>query len=177
MQNVEYKAELRDIALAKAICGGLHAPWVSTLQQTDTYYRVADAKLKRRECIGYEPEWIFYHRASRVQPKLSSFTIYSDAQAQQRFGSSPLPLLCVVRKKRDLYMSRGGVRIHLDSVEGLGDFVEFEALVCPERSLAECHKQLDELKRAFAPAMGEAIASGYADLLTGDASHSVQQSE
>ncbi|HPO94143.1 MAG TPA: CYTH domain-containing protein, partial [Phycisphaerales bacterium] len=170
MQNVEYKAELRDLPLAKTICGVISASWVSTLAQTDTYYRVPDARLKRRECVGYEPEWIFYSRSARIQPKLSNFTIYSDAQAQQRFGTTPLPVLCVVKKKRELYMSRGGVRIHLDEVDGIGAFIEFEALVCPERNLAECHRQIDELKAAFKGALGEPIACGYADLLTIDAS-------
>jgi adenylate cyclase class IV len=177
MQNVEYKAELRDISLAKTLCGAVGASWVSTLEQTDTYYRVADAKLKRRECIGYEPEWVFYNRSSRPQPKLSNFTIYSDAQAQQRFGAVPLPVLCVVKKRRELYMSRHGVRIHLDHVEGLGDFIEFEALVCPERSLSDAHAQVEELRRAFRPAMGEAIAAGYADLACLDAANASSSGE
>ncbi len=168
MQNVEYKAELRDLPLAKTICDTIGASWVSTLAQTDTYFRVPDAKLKRRECVGYEPEWIFYSRSARLEPKLSNFTIYSDAQAQQRFGTTPLPTLCVIRKKRELYMSRGGVRIHLDQVEGVGTFIEFEALVCPERNLAECHRQLDELRQIFRPVLGEGISSGYADLACSD---------
>lgn len=172
MQNVEYKAELRDLPLAKSICDAIGASWVSTLMQTDTYFRVPDAKLKRRECIGYEPEWIFYCRSARLEPKLSNFTIYSEAQAHQRFGTAPLPTQCVIRKKRELYMSRGGVRIHLDEVEGVGTFIEFEALVCPERNLAECHRQLEELRQAFRPVTGEGISTGYADLAMADTASS-----
>lgn len=164
MQNIEYKAELRDPELARAICVALRAHPVSVLEQTDTYFRVPDAKLKRRECVGYEPEWIFYNRPNRVQPKLSNFTIYSDAQAQTRFGTHPLPVLCVVRKRRELFMTSSGVRVHLDEVDGLGSFIEFEALICPERNLGECHREVEQLKQAFAPAMGEAISSGYAEL-------------
>ncbi len=164
MQNIEYKAELRDTDLARAICASVGARAVSVLEQVDTYFRIPDAKLKRRECVGYEPEWIFYSRANRSQPKLSNFTIYSDAQAQARFGTLPLPVAKVIRKRRELLMTGSGVRIHLDEVEGLGAFIEFEALVCPERNLAACHYEVELLKKALGPALGEPISCGYADL-------------
>ncbi|MBX3385166.1 MAG: CYTH domain-containing protein [Phycisphaeraceae bacterium] len=176
MQNIEYKAELRDTDLARALCGSFAAHPVSVLEQIDTYYRVPDAKLKRRECVGYEPEWIFYSRPNRLQPKLSNFTIYSDAQARMRFGTQPLPVRCIIRKKRELYMTTSGVRIHLDEVEGIGAFIEFEALICPERNLGECHREIERLKRAFAPAMGEPISSGYADLCDEDSAPTADSS-
>jgi adenylate cyclase class 2 len=167
MQNVEFKAELRDPALARNIATSINATWVGTLRQTDTYYRVPDARLKKRECEGHPTEYVFYSRGNRSRPKLSNFTIYSEEQALERFGTSPLPVWVVIRKTRELYVL-DGVRIHFDKVEGLGDFVEFEALVCPERNFSQCHAMMDTLRRAFGPVMGEPIACGYADLLAGD---------
>lgn len=164
MQNVEFKAELRDPGLARSICDSIGADPAGTLQQTDTYFRVPDAKLKRRETPGAATEYIFYNRPNRSRPKLSSYTIYTETQALERFGTSPLPVWVVVRKKRDLYLYKG-VRIHLDDVDGLGQFIEFEAVVNPAHNLAACHNLVDELRRAFAPVMGEPIACGYADLL------------
>lgn len=164
MQNVEYKAELQDGALARTIAKSIGAIHADTMRQTDTYFRVADAKLKKRECPDRAAEFIFYSRASRTKPKLSSFTIYSEAQALERFGSSPLPVLVVVKKTRELWLYKG-VRVHIDDVAELGAFIEFEALVTPERNLARCHELMDELRRTFGPAMGEGIAVGYADLL------------
>jgi adenylate cyclase class IV len=164
MQNVEYKSELRDADLARTILRAIGAGWVATFRQIDTYYRVPDARLKKRETQGHPTEWVFYQRASRARPKLSTFTIYPEAMARERFGETPLPVWCVVRKSRELYLSREGVRIHIDTVEGLGLFVEFEALICPERNLARCHEAIDGLRRALAPAMGEPVACGYADL-------------
>jgi len=168
MQNVEYKAELRDPDLGRTICGAIGAGWVATFQQVDTYYRVPDARLKKRETEGHPTEWVFYQRASRARPKLSTFTIYPEAMAKERFGSTPLPVWCVVKKSRSLYLSRDGVRIHLDHVEGQGWFIEFEALICPERNLAKCHEAIDGLRRAFAPSLGEPIACGYADLIAAE---------
>ena len=164
VQNVEFKAELRDMALAKGACASLKAIWADTLEQTDTYYRVPDARLKKRETVGRETEWVFYSRAARSRPKLSHFTLYNERQAVERFGAQPLPVWVVVKKTRELWVY-DGVRIHLDTVEGLGSFIEFEALVCPERNLAKAHEVVDMLRRAFGPAMGEPIACGYADLL------------
>lgn len=166
MQNVEFKAELRDPALARTVLGpaGLNAAWIVTLHQTDTYYRVPSGRLKKRECPGEPTEYIFYDRADRANPKMSHFKIYSEAQALERFGASPLPIRVVVKKARELFML-GNVRIHLDQVEGLGWFLEFEALVSPQHDVARCHQVLTELRERLAPALGEAIAVGYADMV------------
>ncbi len=166
MQNVEFKAELRDPALAKAILGpaGIGATWIVQLHQTDTYYVVPAGRLKKRECPGEPTEYIFYDRADRAQPKLSHFKLYTEGQALERFGSSPLPVWLVVKKVRDLYML-GNVRIHLDDVEGLGHFIEFEALVSPQHTIALCHEALAVLREQLGLAMGEPIAQGYSDLL------------
>ena len=167
MQNVEFKAELRDFPLARTICASIGAELVSNLRQTDTYFRVPDAKLKKREVPGRPTEYIFYSRPNRSRPKLSNYTLYTEAQAMDRFGSSPLPVWVVVKKSRDLYMYKG-VRVHLDQVEGLGGFIEFEAIVSPANNLAACHNLVDELRRALGRAMGEPIACGYAELLAAE---------
>jgi len=167
MQNVEFKAELRDPAIAAAICRDLGAELQGTIEQTDTYYRVASGRLKRRECAGGPTEYIYYDRPDRTSPKLSSFTIYSEREARRRFGARPMPEWVVVRKRRELYLL-GAVRIHLDEVEGLGSFLELEALVSPDQDVARCHKRVAELREAFRVVLGESIACGYADLLASD---------
>lgn len=170
MQNLEFKSELRDLALARSVVRHLGAAWVGTFKQTDTYYRVPDAKLKKRETEGLPTEWIFYTRVGRLKPKISTFTIYTDSEAKERFGTAPLPVWCTVVKARELYIWEG-VRIHLDDVERLGKFLEFEALVRPERNLAKCHALLGTLRQKLGPALGEPIACGYADILTRDEEH------
>ncbi|HMN40945.1 MAG TPA: class IV adenylate cyclase [Phycisphaerales bacterium] len=177
MQNVEYKAELRDPSLARTIAASIGALRVDTLRQTDTYFRIPDGKLKKRETLGQPTEWVFYSRPGQSRAKLSTFTIYPEHMARERFGSTDLPVWLVVKKCRDLWTWKG-VRIHLDSVEGLAhkpddqgvhgpaDFIEFEALICPERTQAQAHEQVEFLRASFAPALGEPIAVGYAELLS-----------
>lgn len=166
MLNVEFKAELRDLALARTICRAIKATHIATLRQTDTYYRVTSGRLKKRECEGEPVEIIHYDRANRAQPKLSYFNVYSERQARERFGEQELPIWLVVRKTRELYLL-DAVRIHLDRVDALGDFIEFEAIVSRTQNVAKCHRDLASLRERLAPALGEPIAASYSDMLDG----------
>lgn len=164
MQNVEYKCELRDPELARSVCARMGAKHFGTLRQTDTYYRVPDGRLKKRETSGEPTEWIFYHRQNRVRAKLSHFTIYSEAEARSRFGERPLPVWVIVEKTRDVWMW-GSVRVHLDEVTGLGRFLELEALVTPSQQIGRCHELVAEAIARLGPTLGEAISVSYADLI------------
>jgi adenylate cyclase class 2 len=164
MQNVEFKAELRDLPLARTLCRKVRAAMVETLQQTDTYYRLADGRLKKRETAGHPTEYIFYHRDNAPRARISRFNIYSLEQARAHFGSLDQAPWVVVRKKREVWMHTG-VRIHLDQVEHLGTFIEFEALVTPRQPVAQCHQQVHLLRQALGPVIGELLSHSYADML------------
>lgn len=168
MHNIEFKCELRDIGVARATCRSLKATHILSFDQTDTYFRVPTGRLKKRETSGEPTEWIFYERANRAAAKLSHFMIYSEAQAKERFGTEPLPVWVVVKKCRELWML-GNTRIHLDTVEGLGTFLELEALVSRDHNIARCHEALTSLREAFSPILGEAIGMGYSDMLAAEA--------
>ncbi|MEC9373926.1 MAG: class IV adenylate cyclase [Planctomycetota bacterium] len=168
MQNVEFKAELRDLEVARAVCRSIGALHVATLDQSDTYYRIGDGRLKRRTTEGEPTEWIFYNRDDLARARISNYRIYTEEEALAHFGTAPLPVWVVVRKRRELWMT-GAVRIHLDSVEDLGDFLEFEALVSRRQNVARCHEQIKRLRTAFAPVLGEPISRSYSDLLAAEA--------
>ncbi|HYE61112.1 MAG TPA: class IV adenylate cyclase [Phycisphaerales bacterium] len=167
MNNVELKAELRDLPLARLIAKAVGATFILSFDQTDTYYRVPSGKLKKRETTGEPVEYIFYERPHKPTAKLSQFVIYSEEQALERFGREPLPVWVVVKKTRELYM-HANARIHLDTVEGLGTFLEFEALVSRVHDIEACTRQVQTLREKFAPVLGELIACGYSDLLARD---------
>ena len=164
MLNVEYKAELRDLPLARTILKALRATPIAVLRQTDTYYRIGQGRLKKRECEGEPVEYIYYDRANRAAAKLSLFNVYSERQARERYGEQELPIWVVVRKSRELFIL-DNVRIHLDRVDGLGDFIEFEAIVSKTHNVAKCHRDLAGLRERLGPAMGEAIGVSYSDLI------------
>ena len=164
MQNVEFKAELRDIDLARRVCERLGATRLGPVRQVDTYYRVPDGRLKKREADGEATEFIFYHRPDRVRPRLSHFTIFTEADAKKRFGVAPLPVWLVVRKLRDIWLYKNA-RVHLDEVEDLGSFIEVEALVSPAHHVGRCHAIVQELRALLGPALGEPISRSYADMM------------
>jgi len=172
MQNVEFKAELRDAGLARDVCRVLDAKHLGLIEQVDTYYKMPDGRLKRRQTPGEQVEWIFYHRPNRTQPKVSTFTILSDRQAVTRWGTLGLRAWVTVRKKRDLWLI-DNTRIHLDEVERLGRFIEFESLITERYNLKECQAIVRHLRERFGPSLGEPIASSYCDMMAGEVEEGV----
>jgi homotetrameric cytidine deaminase len=77
------------------------------------------------------------------------------------------PPVVVVSKRRHLFMW-AGVRIHLDEVEDLGTFIEFEAVLesgsAPE-ALAEAHDKVARLRRELGIEDSALVSVGYSDLL------------
>ena len=72
--------------------------------------------------------------------------------------------LVVVRKRREILLW-DNVRIHLDEVDGLGTFLELEAVVDERHDEATCHAQVARLMPALGLAESDLIAASYADLL------------
>jgi len=164
MQNIEYKCELRDLIAARAKCRELGAARIGLYQQTDTYFRIPDGRLKKREVPDEPTEWIFYHRPDRISPCMSNFTIYSDTEAKTRWGLANFSPWVIVKKQRELFLLRN-IRIHLDQVEDLGSFLEFEAQVSRNVDVKKCHEAVKELRNQFAPITAESISGSYSDLL------------
>jgi adenylate cyclase, class 2 len=57
-----------------------------------------------------------------------------------------------------------GVRIHLDKVDGLGSFVEFEAVAPTGSDLSHEEKQVTALRQAFGIGDADVIGGSYCDL-------------
>ncbi|MCU0979871.1 MAG: adenylate cyclase, partial [Pirellulaceae bacterium] len=59
------------------------------------------------------------------------------------------------------------VRIHLDRVVDLGEFLEFEAVLGPEVNADSGHAQVAFLRDQFQIADADLLSGSYADLLLG----------
>lgn len=164
MRNIEFKAELRDLEAARTQCRLVGAQLIGSMRQVDTYYKLTDGRLKRRETEGEPVEWIYYHRADESRPKLSNFTILSDEQARLRWGTRSLREWVTVSKTRELWML-DNIRIHLDAIDDLGQFIEFEAIVSRDHGVKQCHEQIALLRERFAPVISEPISQSYSDLI------------
>jgi adenylate cyclase class IV len=165
MQNIEFKAELRNLEAARQQCRQVGAEFQGAIAQRDSYFRMADGRLKKRETTSPRRiEWVYYHRPDRVSPRMSNYTILTDAQAKRRWGTRNLKAWLSVEKSRELWLL-GDVRIHLDDVKDLGRFIEFEAQVSRRFSVKACHEAIARLREAFSPVMGEPLSVSYSDLM------------
>jgi adenylate cyclase class IV len=58
----------------------------------------------------------------------------------------------------------GSTRIHLDRVQGLGDFLEIEVVLAEGQSHAEGHEVAESLMRALGVEPERLVAEAYIDL-------------
>ena len=127
MQNVELKARLRDRLAAETCCEGLGAKFAGTLHQVDTYFRVTDGRLKLREIDPGDDYLVRYHRPDIAGPRPSEYFIAIVEPSLKTYWGKRLGVVNVVEISRDLWLWKN-VRIHLDRVKDLGEFIEFEAV-------------------------------------------------
>lgn len=164
-RNIELKARCGDLARAAGAAESLGATRAGVLVQTDTYFRVPQGRLKLREAAGRSAELIYYERANETRLRDSAYYVLpTPAPAETRAAlSKALGVRGVVRKRRELWMYHN-VRIHLDEVEGLGSFVEFEAVIASPADEAPSHERLARLTAALAIRDEDRIAGSYSDL-------------
>lgn len=165
-RNIELKARYADLAHGRTIAERIGATPRGTLIQTDTYFKVAAGRLKLREIERAGSELIWYHRANDTSARSSDYTLYpiTDPAAFKSMLSGALGTWCVVRKRRDLYLWKN-VRIHLDEVDGLGSFIEFEAVLSETETEQDAYARLAYLKDQFGIKDADRIADSYSDLL------------
>jgi len=136
------------------------------LHQRDTYFHAVQGRLKLREAPPAPAELISYARAELAGPKVSLYRVVpvADHLALIDALTDSLGVHVVVAKARRLLRWRN-VRIHLDHVEGLGHFVELEAVAASPGGLEVERDRVEELRAALGIADQQLIAHGYADLV------------
>jgi adenylate cyclase class IV len=100
------------------------------IEQDDTFFAVAMGRLKLREFADGSAELIHYHRGDGLEARPSDYVRVpvADAAALREALARGIGVLGRVRKHR-LLLRMGQTRLHLDRVEGLGDFVELEVVL------------------------------------------------
>ncbi|MDE2736443.1 MAG: CYTH domain-containing protein, partial [Gemmatimonadota bacterium] len=73
MTNIEIKAHYPDVERAEENLNALGAGLAGTFHQKDTYFNVAQGRLKLRELGTDEGHLIFYHREDLTGPKRSDY--------------------------------------------------------------------------------------------------------
>ncbi len=162
---VELKARYEDLGKARALmAGGEH---VGTFRQVDTYFSLGERRLKVRSVEGTrEGQLVYYERSDEGGVKESRVLLAPLAEAATvlEILRRVLPVQAEVRKTREILRYRG-VQVHLDTVKGLGRFIEFEKVLADESEREAGRQELETLRRYFQIPDEDVMASSYSDLV------------
>jgi predicted adenylyl cyclase CyaB len=166
MWNIEFKVRCPDLAAVRARALDLGAVHHWTHHDTDTYFRARHGRLKLRETRDTAgATLIAYDRPDDSASRLSRYQLLpvDDPATLKAMLSDTLGVLATVVKTRDLYVHEN-TRIHLDRVDGLGDFVELETVLAgqPEDDARAEHNRV---KRALELDRYEPVPLSYGDLV------------
>lgn len=164
--NYEFKARCEDIDALEARLQTLNPLFIGTDHQVDTYFNVPNGRLKLREG-NIENALIHYDRANTAGAKQSNVTLYAHANEPSLKDAltKALGVKMVVDKKRKIYFI-DNVKFHFDQVEGLGTFVEVEAIdKTGDSSIEQLKEQCNGYAQLFGITGDLFEAESYSDLL------------
>jgi homotetrameric cytidine deaminase len=165
-RNIEFKARDPQPARTLELALRLGAEDRGEIAQTDTYFARASGRLKLREQRPGDAELIHYCRADAPDARESRYrrVPVADAPALREALDAALGTLVVVEKRRRLLLHEN-VRIHIDEVEGLGSFLELEAVAQPDSDLSAEQDKVGRLRGELDITDDSLVAQGYSDLL------------
>ena len=164
--NIEIKARCKNPDCIRDILNQRNAIFKGEDHQIDTYFNCLHGRLKLREG-NIEHHLIHYNREDQAGPKKSIVTLYRaqpDSTLKEILTKS-LGILVIVDKKRKIYFI-DNVKFHIDKVEGLGSFVEIEAIdntgeIGKEKLVEQCEDYLKLLGVQF----NDLIECSYSDMI------------
>lgn len=168
MKNIEIKSPLADRPGTEERLLSLGAKLEWTRRQVDTFFNSPSGWLKLREVEACQSELISYKRSVEDSgPRESNYDILRIDEASELSSvlENALGILGRVQKQRSLWIYRN-TRIHLDRVEGLGDFLELETVLADIDS-AEGTAESDEMINLLELDRESFIAVPYLELLRG----------
>jgi len=164
--NVEIKARCEDSQKVRNILRGKYAEFKGIDNQIDTYFKSNNGRLKLREG-NIENYLIFYERENDAGPQQSKVMLFKTEPKSllKQMLEKAIGILTIVNKKREIYFI-DNVKFHIDSVEGLGTFVEIEARDT-EGTLGEAklREQCENYMTLLGIRKEDLLDSSYSDLL------------
>ncbi len=135
------------------------------IAQDDTFFKCSTGRLKLRTFAAGNGELIFYQRASQTGPKESFYlrTPTTDPDTLRESLSLAFGVVGRVVKRRLLFLA-GRTRIHLDQVEGLGEFIELEVVLQEGDAAGPAVDEAHALMRHLGIRTDQLIEDAYIDL-------------
>ena len=126
--NIEFKAKTNKLTEQENLLQKHNPLFIGEDHQVDTYFNIPVSRLKLREG-NIENALIHYEREDFAGAKSSHVLLYQHQpdKTLKEILIKTLGIKAVVDKKRKIYFINN-VKFHFDTVEGLGTFVEVEAI-------------------------------------------------
>jgi len=169
MKNIELKvsASVKDLQRIKGLLKKNKAKFAGKLRQIDVYYKSTSGLLKTRQINNKDFELIFYQRQQKITSSISNY--YRIPLNKNQFiqvnniFNKLFKRLLVVKKIRHLWLYRH-TRIHLDSVNKLGSFLELETVV-KNISFSKGRDEFEQIKELLVISNFKVIKKSYQNLL------------
>ena len=164
--NIEIKARVRDFPELKRRAESLSDSPLEVIPQEDTFFITPKGRLKLRVLAPDRAQLVFYERPDQDGPKRSDYFIFNtnDPENLKIALKLALGVRGVVKKTRYLYLV-GQTRVHLDDVEGLGQFMELEVVLRDDQSDNEGQAIANDLMKKLGIESSDLIEGAYMDLL------------
>lgn len=164
--NIEIKARARDFNILKRRAEQLSGSPAQTILQTDTFFLTETGRLKLRELGDGAAQLIYYERPNEGGPKRSDYHLFEtgDPSRLKSVLSRALGVRGIVKKVRSLFLV-GQSRVHLDEVEGLGQFLELEVVLRPDQTEDEGRSVAEKLISDLGLETRDLLEGAYIDLL------------
>ncbi len=164
--NFEFKAKVNDPDVLEERLKKLNPIFKGEDHQVDTYFNVQSGRLKLREG-NIENALIHYERKNEAGAKQSDIILYehNPSKALKDILTKTLGIKVVVDKTRRIYFIEN-VKFHFDTVQGLGRFIEVEAIDRTAKMDVEVLKeQCSMYANLFDLQPDNYIANSYSDML------------
>ncbi|KAK8722762.1 hypothetical protein OTU49_012021 [Cherax quadricarinatus] len=168
-RNVEIKALVRDVVKLHERAAQLSGSKGHVLHQEDTFFNSPNGRLKLRVVKDEMEELIYYERPDQDGPKCSDYVKVSGNVGELSGDLCTLLRRClgtkgVVKKTRTLYMV-DQTRVHVDTVYGLGDFMELEVMLREDQTVEDGEKIATDLQRQLGIEKEDLLSEAYMDMI------------
>jgi len=164
--NFEFKARTTVLDNLEKKLLELNPIFIGEDTQADTYFNVGKGRLKLREG-NIENSLIYYERQNTAGAKQSDVLLYqhNPSKMLKDILIKVHGIKVVVQKKRRIYFI-DNVKIHFDTIPGLGTFIEVEAIDKDgTEGIEKLKEQADKYAAFFNIKDEDFIGLSYSDML------------
>lgn len=167
-RNIEIKARIPSVERLVPRAAAIADEGPADIHQDDTFFLCDTGRLKLRTFAAGNGELIYYRRADLAGPKESFYlrTPIATPDILRESLSLAYGQAGRVVKQRVLFLA-GQTRIHLDRVQGLGDFLELEVVLEDSQSAEEGAREARRIMALLSLDASQLIEGAYVDLLNG----------